>query len=68
MNKVTAKKYGDQDGEHAAEHGGRIIDYAKKRGLCSSRDTVTYPVYERAYDLAWQRAFFANFAKYSQSA
>lgn len=60
MNRATARKRGAELGARNAIHGGRIADAAKSVGLCPSRDTVTYPEFERAYDMAWQKTFFAN--------
>ena len=60
MNRATARNLGAKAGEHAAIHGGRMADAAKAVGLCPGRDSVTYPEFCRAYDLAWQKAFFSQ--------
>jgi len=63
MNRATARKRGAELGARNAMRGGRIADAAKSVGLCPSRDAATYPEFERAYDIAWQKAFFSNFSE-----
>lgn len=60
MNRATAIKRGAEFGAKHAIEGGRISDAAKSLGLSRTRDTVTYPAFERAYDMAWQKAFFSQ--------